>query len=148
MLELDFIHHQVRISKVKHAVTECTPASCDTFSLINFNPSRPPVVVAQGFEVNGHRVSAQIDTMYTGSVLIYSGAIQKTELEGKAKTSRQRDFPFTDGGVKMKEADAVSETFHNLEFSSHTVYFPTPGVHEPDNRFGRRLASKRLTTLC
>lgn len=46
-------------------------------------------------------------------------------------------FPFTDGGVRMKFVPAQNEGFRELSLAaSHpVVYFPTPGVHEPDGLF-------------
>jgi len=94
-------------------------------------------VVAGGFEINGKKVSAQIDTMYSGTLLVYSASIEKLQLADAAKTTKSRDFPFTDGGVKMKEALADKEGFDSLTLSGPAplVYFPTAEVHEPDGLF-------------
>ncbi|MGA2096391.1 MAG: hypothetical protein ABSH39_08845, partial [Candidatus Acidiferrum sp.] len=61
----------------------------------------------------------------------------KLGLGEAAKTDKSRDFPFTDGGVKMKEAPAEKESFRGLTLSGPAplVYFPTPDVHEPDGLF-------------
>ena len=75
--------------------------------------------------------------MYSGTMLVYTASIEKLQLSEAAKTTKSRDFPFTDGGVKMKEAPAESEGFHGLMLSGRAplVYFPTPDVHEPDGLF-------------
>jgi hypothetical protein len=135
LVQFDFVHHRMRVSALDSASPECLPTSCDTFSYISFNAPGPPVLVAQGFAINGHSITGQIDTMYPGSVLIYSAAISKTGLVQQAQTTKLRTFPFTDGGVKMKEAEVESEVFHDTQLRARTVYFPTPGVHEPDARF-------------
>lgn len=134
VLQLDFVTHRLRISQVLQAPAPCGEP-CDSISFIKFGGKGPPIVVAQGFGVNGHPVSAQIDTMFTGSMLVYSPAIQKTGLSGAAKTPQLRTFAFTDGGVQMKQAPINSEMFHNVAFGQSMVYFPTPGVHEPDGFF-------------
>jgi hypothetical protein len=135
-LQIDFVGRKVRISDVLTAPEECSGA-CDKISLIKFGKEGPPIVVAGGFEINGKKVSAQIDTMYSGTLLVYTASIEKLQLSDAAKTTKSRDFPFTDGGVKMKEAPADKEGFRSLTLSGPAplVYFPTPEVHEPDGLF-------------
>jgi hypothetical protein len=135
-LQIDFVGRKVRISEVLTAPEECSGA-CDKISLIKFGKEGPPIVVAGGFEINGKKVSAQIDTMYSGTLLVYTASIEKLQLSDAAKTTKSRDFPFTDGGVKMKEAPADKEGFRSLTLSGPAplVYFPTPDVHEPDGLF-------------
>ncbi len=152
ILQIDFVGRKVRISEVLTGPVECTGA-CDKISLIDFGKEGPPVVVADGFEINGKKVSAQIDTMYTGTLLVYSASIEKLQLAEAAKTTKSRDFPFTDGGVKMKEAPAEKEGFRGVTLSGPAplVYFPTPDVHEPDGMFdatvGLELFYKAALTL-
>ncbi len=136
ILQIDFVRRKVRISEVVTEPMECTGA-CDKITLIKFGQEGPPIVVADGFEINGKKVSAQIDTMYSGTLLVYTASIEKLQLADAAKTTKSRDFPFTDGGVKMKEAPAEKEGFHGLILSGPAplVYFPTPDVHEPDGFF-------------
>jgi hypothetical protein len=136
ILQIDFVARKVRISEVLTAPADCT-GECDKISLIKFGKDGPPIVVADGFEINGKKVSAQIDTMYSGTLLVYTASIEKLQLVAAAKTNKSRDFPFTDGGVKMKEAPAQKESFHGLTLSGPAplVYFPTPDVHEPDGLF-------------
>jgi hypothetical protein len=137
VLQIDFVNHKVRISEIRTEAMPCPPATCDKFSLITFGKKGPPVMVADGFTINGKKVTAQIDTMYTGTLLIYTASIDKLGLSDAAKTEKIERFPFTDGGVDMKVAPAEKETFHDLPLgvSSPVVYFPTPDVHEPDGMF-------------
>lgn len=136
ILQIDFVAHKVRISEVLTTPAECTGA-CDKISLIKFGNDGPPIVVADGFEIGGKKVSAQIDTMFSGSLLIYTKSIEKLRLTSAAETTKSRDFPFTDGGVKMKESPAEKESFHGVTLSGPAplVYFPTEDVHEPDGLF-------------
>jgi hypothetical protein len=152
ILQIDFVARKVRISEVLTTPADC-PGTCDKISLITFGKEGPPIVVADGFEINGKKVSAQIDTMYSGTLLVYTASIEKLQLAGAAKTTKSRDFPFTDGGVKMKEAPAEKESFRGLTLSGPAplVYFPTPDVHEPDGLFdatvGLELFYKAALTL-
>jgi hypothetical protein len=136
IVQLDFAARRMRISGVLTAPLACEGA-CDRISLITFGKQGPPIVVAQGFEVNGVGVSAQVDTMYTGSLLVYTASIEKLSLSGAAKTTDVRKFPLTDGGVDMKVAQAQKEGFHGLTLAQDgaKVYFPTETVHEPDGLF-------------
>lgn len=136
ILQLDFAAHKLRISE-PGARLDCAKA-CDKISLVTFGNEGPPIVVAQGFEINGKKLSAQVDTMYTGSLLVYSASIGKLGLAAEANTKETQLFPLTDGGVPMKVALAPgSETFHRFPLGDGAakVYFPTPDVHEPDALF-------------
>jgi hypothetical protein len=152
VLQIDFVGRKVRISEVLTGPVECTGA-CGKISLIKFGNEGPPIVVADGFEINGQKVSAQVDTMYSGTLLVYTASIEKLQLGTAAKTDKSRDFPFTDGGVKMKEAPANKEGFRGLVLSGPAplVYFPSPDVHEPDGLFdatvGLELFYKAAVTL-
>jgi hypothetical protein len=152
IVQIDFVGRKVRISEVLTAPAECK-GECDKITFIKFGKEGPPIVVADGFEINGKKVSAQIDTMYSGTLLVYTASIEKLQLGDAAKTTKSRDFPFTDGGVKMKEAPAEKEGFRGLTLSGPAplVYFPTPDVHEPDGLFdatvGLELFYKAALTL-
>jgi hypothetical protein len=136
VVQIDFVAHRVRISEAQTAPLPCTEA-CDKFSLITFGKKGPLIVVAQGFEINGKNITAQIDTMYTGTLLVYAASIDKLGLAEAAKTQKSENFPFTDGGVDMRVAPAEKESFHGLALgvSAPVVYFPTADVHEPDALF-------------
>lgn len=136
IIQLDFVANKFRISDVLTSPVKCF-GKCDTISLITFGKEGPPIVVADGFEINTQKVSAQIDTMYTGSVLVYTASIEKLSLSGAASTTDTRMFPLTDGGVDMRVADASQEGFQGLILAREgaKVYFPTEAVHEPDGLF-------------
>ncbi len=152
IVQLDFAAHKLRISEILTAPAACSGA-CDKMSLITFGKEGPPIVVAEGFEINGEGMSAQVDTMYTGSVLIYTASIEKLSLSGAAKNTDMRMFPLTDGGVNMKVAEAQTEGFRGttLVKDGAKVYFPTENVHEPDGLFdatvGLELFRDAIVTL-
>lgn len=136
VLQLDFHAHRLRVSDTISSPLPC-PRACDTFSFITFGKHGPPIVVAKGFSINGRAVTAQIDSLYSGSLLVYTASIDKLGFSAAAKATKTRNFPYTDGGVKMKFAPAREESFHGIPLatSGALVYFPTPGVHEPDGLF-------------
>ena len=136
ILQMDFRAHRLRISDLLSAPVPCT-TPCDSFSLITFGKHGPPIVVAKGFTINGRAVTAQVDTQYSGSFLVYSASVERLGLAAAAQSTHTRVFPFTDGGVRMKFAPATEEGFEGTPLipSGAVVYFPTPGVHEPDALF-------------
>jgi hypothetical protein len=136
IIQLDFVANKFRISDILTTPVKCT-GKCDTISLINFGNDGPPIVVADGFTINTQKVTAQIDTMYTGSMLIYTASIDKLSLNGANSTTDTRMFPLTDGGAAMRVADASEEGFQGLTLAKDgaKVYFPTETVHEPDGLF-------------
>jgi uncharacterized Zn-binding protein involved in type VI secretion len=135
IVQLDFIHHRVRISDVLAAPAGCS-GTCAALSFPTFGKAGPPIIVADGFAVNGKPITVQVDTVYTGNLLIYSASIEKLGLTKEAQSPEIARFAFTDGGVNMKKSSAQS-----IAFAGHTIaqnaslYFPTPGVHEPDGMF-------------
>jgi hypothetical protein len=136
IVQIDYAAHRVRITNVLSGVA-VLPGPSAHFSLITFGKEGPPIVVAQGFELEGKAVSAQLDSMYTGSLLIYTASIPKLGLQALANTPATEFFALTDGGVNMKAAAAASESFLGTALGGEKpkVYFPTPGVHEPDGLF-------------
>jgi hypothetical protein len=136
IIQLDFVANKFRISDVLKSPVKCA-GKCDTISLITFGKEGPPIVVADGFEINTVKVTAQLDTMFTGSMLVYTASIDKLSLTGAASTTDTRLFPLTDGGVNMRVADASEEGFQGITLAKEgaKVYFPTETVHEPDGLF-------------
>jgi hypothetical protein len=136
IIQLDFVANKFRISDVLTSPVKCA-GKCDTISLITFGNDGPPIVVADGFEINTVKVTAQLDTMFTGSMLVYTASIDKLSLTGAASTTDTRLFPLTDGGVNMRVADASEEGFQGITIAKEgaKVYFPTETVHEPDGLF-------------
>lgn len=135
-LQLDFAARVLRVSETMTEAVDCGTI-CDKISLITFGKHGPPIVVAKGFQINGKTVTAQVDTMYTGSLLVYTASIEHLGLSEAARTTETRKFLLTDGGVNMKVAVAKQESFHGLTLGGvhPKVYFPTEGVHEPDGLF-------------
>ncbi len=136
IIQFDFIANKFRISDILTQPVKCA-GKCDTISLITFGNEGPPIVVADGFTINTQKATAQIDTMYTGSMLIYTASIDKLSLSGANSTTDTRMFPLTDGGAAMRVADASEEGFQGITLAKEgaKVYFPTETVHEPDGLF-------------
>jgi hypothetical protein len=113
-------------------------------------------VVARGFSVNGKPLRAQVDTCYTGTLLVYTDAVEQLGLQLAAGGGQSRYFPYTDGGVNMSESTADSVAFGTYQLAAKpaSVYFPGTGskpVHQPDGLFeatvGNALFAHSVVTL-
>ena len=153
VLEIDYPHHRVRISNViTTPPADKSPAS-GSLKLIPFGEHGPPVVVGSPFTVNGKTVHAQIDTVFTGTMLIYDSALDMLALHKEGTPELIR---YTDGGVNMLAAHANSIGFGKraLLGGSPTRYFVGEGknpVHQPDGMFeatvGNALFANSVVTL-
>jgi hypothetical protein len=154
IVEIDFAHHRLRISDVltdpvpsaasaPPVPAGSSPAPATAFagrlSTIHFGKQGPPILTGGPFTVDGKPVQAQIDTAFTGTMVIYDAAIPALGLAptAKAAAGHGQVFPYTDGGVTMLAAPAQSLGFASRILHDHapTLYFPTPGVHQPDGLF-------------
>jgi hypothetical protein len=152
VLEIDYPHHRVRISNVLTTPPADKPSS-GSLKLIPFGEHGPPVVVASPFTVNGKTVHAQIDTVFTGTMLIYDSAL---DMLGLHKEGTPELIRYTDGGVNMLAAHANSVGFGKraLLGGSPSLYFVGEGknpVHQPDGMFeatvGNALFANSVVTL-
>lgn len=151
VVQIDYPHHLLRISEVQSG--PAAAAAPGELKAITFGKQGPAILTGGPFSVNGHTLQAQIDTGYTGSLLIYDAAVPTLELQGIAGKGTPRQFPHTDGGVTMLGSPVRSIGFagHDFALKNPTVYFPTPGVHQPDGLFegtvGNELLQDSVVTL-
>lgn len=152
IVQLDFVHHRLRISAPQPASAPCS-ASCGALHLITFGKKGPPIVVADGFSVNGKPITVQIDSVFTGGLLIYDASIGKLGLHDASTAATQTEkIAFTDGGVTMRRSTAKDVGFGGESLAQDAaLYFPTDGVHQPDALFdgtvGLMLLQGNLVTL-
>ena len=145
-VSIDYVHHVITLS-------DPGPPLPGKLELITFGKKGPPIVVGSPFTVNGKPVHAQIDTGYTGTMLIYDDAVGKL---GLSKGGTSTYFPDTDGGVNMLASTASSLGFDKsvLDDKKPTLYFVGEGknpVHQPDALFeatvGNALFAHSVVTL-
>jgi hypothetical protein len=152
VLQIDYPHHRIRFT---NPVTTAVAAekSAGSLRLITFGERGPPVVVGSPFTVNGKSVSAQIDTVFTGTLLIYDGALDKL---GLSKEGAPQLFKYTDGGVELLagRSDSLGFGRQGLVGGAHTLYYVGEGknpVHQPDGMFdataGNALFANCVVTL-
>ena len=151
VLELDYRQRTVRFSDPLTAPFPC-PGYCGTLTTPTFGKQGPPIVVSTGFSVDHKPVTAQIDTLFSGTMLVYPTSVDKLGLADQAKTTTKQFFKYTDGGVEMIEAHSKAEAFGQRVLAADApVYFVTPTVHLPDGLFdatvGHALLQRSILSL-
>lgn len=152
IVQIDYPRHMLRISPV---ITDTAAASAapGKLQLITFGTKGPPILVGSPFRVNGKSVHAQIDTMYTGSLLVYDDALASL---GLSKHGNREFFAYTDGGVDMLAAAVPQLGFADVPLLKEKpiMYFVGAGknpVHQPDGLFeatvGNALFAHSVVTL-
>lgn len=150
VVTIDYPHRVLEVSNPGARVA--APGDAGTLTYPTFGKKGPPIVATTGFDVNGQPITVQVDTLYSGTLLIYPTSVAKLQLQTEAASTRRRRFPFTDGGVDMIEGRALTESFGGKGLLSNApLYFATPQVHVPDGMFdgtvGAQLFSGHAVTF-
>jgi hypothetical protein len=110
-------------------------------------------VVGSQFTVNGKNVRAQVDTVFTGTMLVYDNALDTLGLHKEGVPELIR---YTDGGVNLiaGRSDSIGFGKRELLSGAHTLYYVGEGtnpVHQPDGLFeataGNALFAHSVVTL-
>jgi len=151
IVQIDYPHHRLRISGP--VASSAPPPAGGSLKQVTFGRHGPPVVVGAPFEVHGHTLRAQIDTMFTGTLLVYDAALGRL---GLRKQGTPTFFGYTDGGVNLLAAPARPPGFAGrpLLGGRPPLYFVGTGanpVHQPDGLFeataGNALFAHSVVTL-
>ena len=135
VLEMDYVGRKVRFSDAVAGDVPC-PAQCGELTTPTFGKSGPPILVATGFSVNGKAITAQIDSLFSGTMLIYPTSVEKLGLSAEAKSTTKERIKYTDGGVDMMTSVAAAEAFEGRVLAKDALlYFAGPEVHLPDGMF-------------
>lgn len=152
VLEIDYPRHRVRISDVVSTPLPDRRDGNGTLKLITFGERGPPVVVGSPFTLDGKPLRAQIDTVFTGSLVVYDSAVEKL---GLTKSGAPTFFGYTDGGVSLLAGPGHAIGLDKRAIDAKApVYFvgegPNP-VHQPDGLFeatvGNALFEHSVLTL-
>lgn len=129
LLQIDYAHHLVRISEPLDAPQTC-PQTCSDLKVEHVGKYGPLTLTTTGFTVNGQAVGAQIDTLFTGTMLIYPDSVQKLGMKKLAKAKHKEFFPYVQGGVKLAQADNAAETWQSVQLGEDLpLYFFTSDDH-------------------
>lgn len=149
-LRIDYARHTINISDAGLASASKLVGKLE---LITFGKDGPPILVGSPFTVNGKSLRAQIDTCYSGTLLVYDAAVDELGLN---KNGKPEFFPDTDGGVNMLASTTKNIAFEKTKLggANPKVYFVGEGknpVHQPDNLFeatvGNALLKGQVVTL-
>jgi hypothetical protein len=151
LLQLDYGRHLVRVSEPQDSAPVC-PHTCSDLVIKRFGGFGPATLTTKGFSVDGQPVDVQLDTTFTGTMLIYPEAAKQLGLKKKAKAKHSEVFPFTQGGVKLVRADGATEAYERLTLLEDApIYFwqadqPAPSVRF-DGTVGSGLLSRGVVTF-
>ncbi len=122
------------------------PGFCGDIALITFGHRGPPIVTTTGFTVNGKPTVVQVDTMFTGTLLVFPTSVEKLGLTTEAQSKETQYFAFTDEGVDMFRAAANELGFGPKTLATKVpLYFAGPKVHLPDGLFDGTVGADLLT---
>jgi hypothetical protein len=144
LLKLDFVHKQLSFSEPLTSPVLCK-GKCGDLKYSTFGDHGPRVLLCTGFSVNGESITAQVDTLYAGSVVIYPHAVAALGLEKESQSTAKTFFSYTDGGVDMIQSTAQRISFLDLVLAQPSaLYFATPQVHTPDGLFDATIGAAIL----
>jgi hypothetical protein len=146
IMQIDYPAGAFGVSEPMTTATACA-SFCGDIALITFGHRGPPIVTTSGFTVNGRAVSVQVDTMFTGTMLIYPTSVDKLGLSAEAQSKQSQYFGFTDEGVEMFKAEAKQLGFGTKTLTVKSpLYFAGPKVHLPDGLFDGTVGAELLST--
>jgi hypothetical protein len=151
LLEIDARNHVLRISEPQTDAQPC-PHDCSDLVIKHAGHWGLVTLTAQGFTVNGEPIDVQLDTLFTGTVLIYAGSIEKLGLKKESKSKPKEFFPYTQSGVKLARADRGVVSFRGTPLLEEgPLYFATRDAQLPQVEFdatvGMALLSRATATF-
>lgn len=145
LLEIDYARKAVRISEPQSTAQPC-PHACSDVVIKHVGSYGPATLTADGFAINGQPVVAQIDTLFTGTMLVYPEAVQKLSLKKEAKAKHKELFPFVEGGIRLARFDGAAESFHDVQLGQDApLYFFTSENAPPAVQFDVTVGSGLLS---
>ncbi len=131
LLQIDYAHHVVHLSEPEDTPQAC-PHNCTALIVKHAGTYGPVTLTAEGFTLNNTPVDAQIDTLFTGTMLVYPGSIQKLDLKKASKAKPKEVFPYLQGGVKLARFDGAAEGFRDVTLAPDAaLYFFTTDDNAP-----------------
>jgi len=131
MVEMDLAKRVLRISEPQTAAQPC-PHECSDLVIKHVGHWGPVTLTAAGFTVNGQPVEVQLDTLFTGTMLIYPESVEKLALKKESKAKAKEPFPYTQGGLKLARGDGGAVSFRGIPLlQDGPLYFGTKGTNLP-----------------
>lgn len=152
MVQVDVARRVIRISEPLDAALPC-PNVCSDVVMKHFGRFGPVTLTVKGFEINGQSVDAQIDTLFTGTLLVYPGVVERLGIKKLSKSKEKEAFPFTQDGLQLARADGVSVGFRGTTLMQDApVYFwaekdEAPSATQFDATVGDAMLQEVLATF-
>jgi hypothetical protein len=129
LLQIDYPHHLVRISEPQDTAPPC-PRTCSDLVVKHLGSHGPVTLTTTGFTINSQPVEVQVDTLFTGTLLVYPASVEKLGLKKESKSKHKELFPYISGGIKLAQFDGVASSFHGFQLAQQApVYFFTSDDH-------------------
>ncbi|HEX4751022.1 MAG TPA: hypothetical protein VH302_15890 [Bryobacteraceae bacterium] len=122
IIAIDYAHQKVRISEPLDSEQPC-PHDCTQLVVRHVGKYGPVTITSDGFSVSGKPVQAQIDTMFTGTMLIYQDFVKQLGLNKLAKAKHKEFFPYLLGGVRLAQAEGPSLGYNGMVIYDIPLYF-------------------------
>ena len=151
LLRLDYKHHRVLVSEPLSADPPCS-RFCGDITASTLDNSKAPVLLTTGFALNGTPVTARLDTMFDGTMLISPAAVQKLNLVQENISTSNVPLPYRGSGF-IREAHAHREAFgsQKLAGDNSPLFFTTPQMKVPNDGFdvtvGQELLDAHILNL-
>ncbi len=151
VLEIDYPRHRLRISA---ALTGPVPERGEGVASLRrttFGERGPPTLVASGFTLDGKPLRTRIDTVFTGTLLVYGTAAESFGLV--AKDTKSEFFPYTDSGVELRALPMPRLAFGGRALAPKLLYVPDANatLRQPDGLFdataGNALFARSVVTF-
>jgi hypothetical protein len=145
IVQLDYPHQLVRISEPQDTPPPC-PHSCSDLATTRIGKYGPLTITTNGFAIDVQPVEAQIDTLFTGTMLVYPDSVEKLGLRKQAKAKRKEFFPYVESGIKLARFDGVSQSFRDTTLIDNApLYFFTSNDRPPAVQFDVTVGSGLLS---
>ncbi|MBV8895634.1 MAG: hypothetical protein JO051_03915, partial [Acidobacteriaceae bacterium] len=100
VLQIDYAHHLVRLSEPLDTAQPCAQI-CTDLVVKHIGGYGPVTLTTSGFSLNGQPINVQLDTLFTGTMVIYPDSVKKLDLKKLVKAKHKELFPYFQGGIQL-----------------------------------------------
>jgi hypothetical protein len=143
ILQIDYTRHRIRLSEPLDQPEPC-PQTCTDLIIKHFGNYGPVTLTTTGFSVNGQPLEVQLDTQFSGTILVYPDWVKKLGLKKLAKAKHKGVFPFLQGGLKLAEAEGGGNVMYQsvqLGQDLPLYFFDSSDEHTDPVNFGATVGS-------
>lgn len=152
MLQIDITRKVMHVSEPLKDALPC-PNTCADLVTKHLGQFGPVTLTVNGFEIDGQKLDAQIDTLFTGTILIYPPAVERLGIKKLAKSKQKEPFLYAQDGLELARADGVTLSFRGAALvQDASAYFwaeknEAPSATQFDATVGTALLGHRVVTF-